>query len=121
MLEKTLEDSLDCKETQPVHPKGNQRWIIIGRTDAETETPILLSPDAKSQLIRKDRDAGKDWRQEEKGTTEDKVVGMHHQLNEHKFEQAPGDAEGQGSLACCSLWGLRGQTLTEQVNNNNII
>ena len=93
-LEKTLESPLDCKEIQPVHPKRNQSWIFIGRTDAGAETPILWSPDAKSWPIRKDPDAGKDWRQEEKGMTEDEMVGWHHQLDGHEFEQAPGDGEG---------------------------
>ena len=86
MLEKTLESPLDCKEIQPVHPKGNQSWIFTGRTDAKAETPILWSPDAKNWLIGKDPDAGKDWRWKEKGMTEDKMVGWHHQLNGHEFE-----------------------------------
>ena len=86
VLEKTLESSLDCKEIQPVHPKGNQSWIFIGRTDAEAEVPILWPPDVKSWLIWKDPDAGKDWRREEKGTTEDEMVGWHHWLNGHEFE-----------------------------------
>ena len=86
VLEKTLESPLDCKEIQPVHPKGNQSWIFIGRTDAEAETPILWLPDAKNWLIGKDPDAGKDWRQVEKGMTEDKMVAWHHQLNGHEFE-----------------------------------
>ena len=86
VLEKTLESPLDCKESQPVHPKGNQSWIFIGRTDAEAETLILWAPDAKNWLIGKDRDPGKDWRQEEKGTTEDEMVGWHHWLNGHEFE-----------------------------------
>ena len=106
VMEKTLESPLNCKEIQPVHPKGDQPWIYIGRTDAEAEAPILWPPDAKSRLIGKDADAGKDWRQEEKGMTEDEMVGWHHhQLNEHWFEQTLGDGEGQGSLACCSPWG----------------
>ena len=88
VLEKTLESPLECKEIQPVHPKGNQLWIFIGRTDAETEIPILWPPDAKNWLIWKDPDAGKDWRWEEKGTTEDKLVGGHDQLNGHEFEEA---------------------------------
>ena len=83
---KILESPLDCKEIKTVHPKGNQSWIFIGRIDAEAETPILGPPDAKSQLIGKDPDAGKDWRQEEKGTTEDEMVGWHHQLDGHEFE-----------------------------------
>ena len=81
-----FESPLDCKEIKPVHPKGNQSWIFIGRTDAETETPVLWPPDAKNWLTGKDTDAGKDWRQEEKGTTEDEMVGWHHQLNGHEFE-----------------------------------
>ena len=86
MLEKTLESPLDCKEIQAVHPKGNQSWICIGGSDAEGEAPILWSPDVKNWLIRKDPDAGEDWRQEEKGTTEDEMVGWHHRLDEHEFE-----------------------------------
>ena len=116
VLEKTLESALDCKEIQPVHPKGNQSWIFIGRTDANTEALILWPPDVKNWLIGKDPDAGKDWSQEEKGTTEDEMTGWHHQLDEHEFEQAPDAGNGQGSLACCSPWGhklwtwLRGWT-----------
>ena len=94
MLEKSLESPLDCKEIQPVHPKGNQPCIIIGRTDAEADAPILWPPDTKRRLIRKDPDAGKDWRQEEKGTTEDEMVVWHQQLNGQEFEQAPEDGEG---------------------------
>ena len=86
VLEKTLESPLDCKEIQPVHPKGDQSWVFIGRTDAEVEAPILWPPDAKNCLIWKDPNAGKDWRQEEKGTTEDEIVGWHHQLKGHEFE-----------------------------------
>ena len=86
VLEKTLESPLDCKEIQPVHPKGDQSWVFIGRTDVEAETPILWPPDAKSWLIWKDHDAGKDWWQEEKGTTEDEMVGWHHRLNGHEFK-----------------------------------
>ena len=103
VLEKTLESPLDCK-IKPVNPKGNPSWIFIGRTDADT--PILWPPDAKSWLIRKDPDAGKDWRPE-KGMTEDEMVGWHHQLNGHEFEQALGVGVGQGSLVCCSPWGLK--------------
>ena len=94
MLEKTLESPLDCKEIKPVHPKGNQSWIFIGRTDAEAETPIFWPPNVKNWPIGKDPDVGKDWRQEEKGTTEDEMVGWHHRLNGNEFEQAPGDSEG---------------------------
>ena len=106
-LEKTLERPLACQEIKPVNPKGTQSWIFIGRTDAEAEAAILWPPDAKSQLIRKDLDTGKGWRQEEKRTTEDKMIGWHHQLNGHEFEQAPGDGDGQGSLVCCSPWGCK--------------
>ena len=106
-LEKTLESHLDCKEIQPVHPKGHQSWIFIGRTDAEAETPILWPPDVKNWLIGKNPDVGNDWRQEEKGTTEDEMVRWHHQLDVREFEQALGVGDGQGSLACCSSWGLR--------------
>ena len=107
VLEKTLESVLDCKEIQPVHPKGNQSWIFIGRTDAEAETPILWPPEVKSWFIGKDPDAGKDWGQEEKGATEDELVGWHQQLNWHEFEQTLGDSGGQGSLVCCSPWGCK--------------
>ena len=98
MLEKTLESSLDCKEIQPVNPEGNQSWLFIGKTDAEAEIPILWLPNVKNWLTGKDPDAGKDWRQEWKGTTEDEMFGWHHQLNGHKFEQVPGVGDGQGSL-----------------------
>ena len=107
VLEKTLEGPLDCKEIQLVHPKGNQSWIVIGRTDAEAETPVLWPPDGKDWLLRKDPDAGKDWRQEEKGTTEDEMFGWHHRLNGHEFGETLGDSEGQRSLVCCSSWGCR--------------
>ena len=110
---KTLESPLDCKEIQPVHPKGNQSWISNGRTDAEAETPILWPPDAKNWFLGKDPDVGQDWRQEEKGMTEDEMVGWHHQLDGHESEQAPGVGEGQGSLACCSPWGVRHHWVTE--------
>ena len=100
--EDTLESPSDCKEIKPVNCKGNQSWIFTGRTDAEAETPILWAPDAKNWLIGKDPDAGKDWRQEEKGMTGNEMVGWHHQLYRHEFEQAPGVGDGQGSLACCS-------------------
>ena len=116
VLEKTLEGPLDCKEIKPVNSKGNQSWIFIGRTDAEAKAPILWPPDAKSWLIGKDPDAGKDWRQEEKGTTEDEVVGWHHRLNGHEFEQVPGVGDGQGSLACCSPWGCKESDMTEWLN-----
>ena len=102
VLEKTLESPLDCKEIQPVHPKGNQSQIFIGRTDAEAEVPILWPPDVKNWLSGKDPDAGKDWRQEEKGMTEDEMVGWHHQLDGHESELVPGVGDEQGGLACCS-------------------
>ena len=104
---------LDCKEIQPVHPKGNQSWIFTRRNDAEAETPILWPPDLKHWLTGKDPDAGKDWRQEEKGTTEDGMVGWHHWLYGHKFEQALGVGDGQGSLACCSPWESKESNMTE--------
>ena len=107
---------LDCKEIQPVHPKGDQSWVFIGRTDAEAETPILWPVDAKSWLIWKDPDAGKDWGQEEMGTAEGKMVGWHHLLNACKFEQAPGDGEGHGSLAWYSPWCRKELDTTEQLN-----
>ena len=121
VLEKTLENPLDCKEIQLVYPEGNQFWAFTGKTDAKAETPILLPPDAKSWLIRKDPDAGKDWGQEEKGMTEDETVGWHHQLNGHKFEQTLGDNEKQGSLVCCSPWDPKESDKTEWLNNNNIL
>ena len=107
VLEKTLESLLDCKEIQPVNPKGNQPWVIIGRTDTQAETPILWPPDVKSQFIGKDPDAGKDWKQKEKGTTEDKMAGGHHRLNGCEFEQGLGDGEGQGRLEWCNPRGCR--------------
>ena len=119
VLEKTLESLLDCKEIQSVHPKGNQSWIFIRRTDAEAETPILWPPNVKSRLIGKDLDAGKDWGQEVKGITEDETVGWHHWLNGHESEQVLGDGEGQGSLACYSPWGCKALNMTERLNNNN--
>ena len=117
VLEKTFESPLDSKETQSVHPKGNQSWIFIGRTDAEAEG-TLWPPDAKNWLIWKDPDAGQDWRREEKGTMEDEMVEWHLQLNGHEFEQTPGDRE-QGSLVCYSPWGNEKLDLSEQLNNNN--
>ena len=104
VLEKTPESPLDSKEIKPVNPKGNQPWILIGRTNAEAETPVLWPLDVKSQLTGKDPDAGKEWGQEEKGTTEDEMVGWHHRLNGHEFKHALGDGEGQESLVCCSPW-----------------
>ena len=117
VLEKTLESLLHNKEIKLVNPKGNQPWIFIGRTDAEPEAPILWLPDTKNWLIEKDPDAGKDWRQGEKWATEGEMVGWHHRLNGHEFEQTPGDGEGQGSLACCSPWGHKELDMTEQLNS----
>ena len=108
--EKTLENPLDGKEIPSVHPKGNQSWIFIGRTDAEA--PIAWPPDEKSKLIGKDSDAGKDWRQKENGATEDETVEWHHWLNKCEFEQVPGDGEGQGSLVC-GPWGSKESDITE--------
>ena len=116
VLEKTLESPLDCKEIQLVNPQGNQSWTFIGRTDAEAEAPILWPPDAKNWLLGKDPDAGKDWRQEEKGITEDSMVGWHHRLDGHEFEQASGVGDGQGGLACCSPWGHKELDTTERLN-----
>ena len=107
---------LDCKEIKPVNPKGNQAWIFIGRTDAEAETPILWLSDVKNRLIGKDPDAGKDWGQEETGVTEDEMVGWHHRLDGHEFQQAPGVGDGQGSLECCSPRGHKGSDMTEWLN-----
>ena len=116
VLEKTLESPLGCKEIKLVNPRGNQSWIFIGRTDAEAETPVLWPLDAKNWLTGKDPDAGKDWRQEEKGTTEDEMVGWHHQLNRHEFEQAPWLSDRQGSLVYCSPWGHKELDTTERLN-----
>ena len=115
VLEKTLERPLDCKEIQPVHPKGNQSWIFIGRTDAEAKTPILWPPDVKNWLIVKHPSAGKDWRQV-KGMTKNEMVGWHHRLCGHEFEQALGVGDGQGSLECCSPWGCKESDTTEWLN-----
>ena len=104
VLEKTLQNPLDCKEIQPVHPKGNQSCVFIGRTDVEAETPIIWTPDSKNSLTGKRPDAGIDWRWEEEGMTEDEMTGWHHQLNGHEFEQIPVDGDGQGSLVCYSPW-----------------
>ena len=116
VLEKTLESPLDSKQIQPVHPKGYQSWIFIGRVVTEAETPILWPPNVKSWFIGKDSDAGKDWGQEEKGTTEDEMVGWHHQLNEHEFEQVPGVGDGQGSLVCCCPWVRKESDTIEWLN-----
>ena len=111
-----LESPMDCKEVQPVHPKGDQSWLFIGRTDTEAETPILWLPDVKNWLIRKYPDAWKNWRQEEKGTTEHEMVGWHHQFNGHEFESTLGVGDGQGGLACCSPWGREELDTSEHLN-----
>ena len=116
VLEKTLESPLDCKEIKPVNPKGNQSWIFIGRTDTEAEAPILWPPDAKNWLIWKDPDARKDWGQEEKGTTEDEVVGWHHRLDGLEFEQALEVGDRQGS----SSWGLKESDTTEWMKQTEL-
>ena len=105
VLEKTLENPLDCKEIQPVHSKGDQSWAFFGRTDAKAETPILWPPHVKSSLIGKDSDAGRDWGQEEKETTEDEMTGWHHRVS-----------DGQGGLKCCDSWGRKESDMTEQLN-----
>ena len=121
LLEKTLESPLDNKEIQPVHPKGDQSWVFIGRTDVEAEALILWPPEAKSRFIGKDHDAGKDWGQEEKGMTEDERVGWHHWLDAHEFEQVPEVGDGQGNLACCSPWGHKELDMTERLNWTELI
>ena len=118
VLEKTIENPLDCKEIKPINPKGNRPWIFIGRTDAVA--PILWPPDAKSWLIWKEPDSRKDWRQKAKGVTEEKMVGWHNWLDGHEFEQAPRDADRQGCLACYSLWGQKELDTAEQLNNKFI-
>ena len=120
VLEKTLESPLDSKQIKQVHPKGNQSWIFIGRTDAEAEAPILWPPDVKNWLIGKDPGAGKDWRQEEKGTTEDEMVGWHHWLDGHGFGWTLGAGDGLGGLECCSPWGRKESDTTERLNDNNL-
>ena len=106
---------LDCKEIEPVHPKGDQSWVFIGRSDAEAETPILWPPNVKSWLIGTDSDAGRDWGQEAKGTTEDEMAGWHHRLDGHEFVWT-GDGDGQGGLACCNSWGRKESDTTERLN-----
>jgi len=116
VLEKTLKSPLDCKEIQPVHSKGDQSWVFFGRTDAKAETPILWPPDAKSWLLGKDSDAGRDWGQEEKGTTEDEMAGWHHWLDGREFEWTLGVGDGQGGLACRDSWGRKELDMTERLN-----
>ena len=115
VLEKTLESPLDCKEIQPVHSEGDQPWDFFGRNDAKAETPVLWPPHGKSWLIGKDSDAGRDWGQEEKGTTEDEMAGLHHRLNGRESEWTLGVGDGQGGLACCDSWGLKELDTTEQL------
>ena len=116
VLEKILESPVDYKEIQPVHSKGDQSWVFIGRTDAKAETPIPWPPHVKNWLIGKDSDAGRDWGQGEKGTTEDEMAGWHHRLDGHEFEETPGVGDGQGGLACCNSWGHRELDTTEWLN-----
>ena len=115
-LKKTLESPLDCKEIQPVHSEGDQPWDFFGRTDAKAETPGLWPPHAKNWLIGKDSDSGRDWEQEEKGTTEDEMAGWHHWLDGHESEWIPGVGDWQGSLVCCGSWGCKESDTTEQLN-----
>ena len=116
VLEKTLESPLGCKEIQPVHPEGGKSWLFIGRTDAEAETTILWPPHVMSWLIGKVPDAGRDWRQEEKGKTKNEMAGWHHRLDGHVFESTPGVCDGQGGLACCDSWGRKELDTTELLN-----
>ena len=116
VLEKTLESPLDYKETQPVHSEGDQPWDFFGRNDAKAETPVLWPPHAKSWLIGKDPDAGRDWWQEEKGTTKDEMAGWHHWLDGHEFEWTPRVSDGQGGLVCCNSWGCKESDMTEWLN-----
>ena len=121
MLEKTLESPLDSKENQPVNPKGNQSWIFIGRNDAKAETPILWPPDGKNWFFGKDANARKSWRQEETRMIEDEMVGWHHWLDGHEFEQALRVGDGQGGLACCDSWGRKESDTTEWLNWSDLI
>ena len=115
VLEKTLESPLDCKEIQPVHSQ-DQPWDSFGRNNVKAETPVLWPPHVNSWLIGKDPDAGRDWGQEEKGTTKDEMAGWHHRLDGCEFEWTPGDGDGQGGLACCSSWGHKELDMTEWLN-----
>ena len=116
VLEKTLESPLDCKEIQPVHSEGDQSWVFFGRNDAKAETPVLWPPHEKSWLIGKDSDARRDWGQEEKGMTEDKMAGWHHWLDGRESEWTPGVGDGQGGLACCDSRGRKESDMTERLN-----
>ena len=120
IIPSTLESPLDFKEIQPVHPKGDQSWVFIARTDVEAETPILWPPDTKSWLVWKDPDAGKDWGEQEKGMTEDEMVGWHHGLNGHEFGWNQGGGDGQGGLACCGSWSCKELDTTERLNWNEL-
>ena len=116
VLEKTLEDPLDCKEIQAVHSEGDQPWDFFGRNDAKAETPVLWPPHEKSWLTVKDSEAGRDWGQEEKGTTEDEMAGWRHWLDGPESEWTPGVGDGQGGLACCDSWGCKESDTTERLN-----
>ena len=116
VLEKTLESPLDCKEIQPVHPKGDQPWVFFGRNDAKAEAPVLWPPHVESWLIGKDSDAGRDWGHEEKRTTQDKMAGWHHGLDRRESEWTPVDGDRQGGLACCGSWGHKESDTTERLN-----
>ena len=116
VLEKTLASPLYCKEIQPVHSEGDQSWVFFGRNDAEAETPVLWPPHSKSWLIGKDSEAGRDWGQEEKGTTEEEMAGWHHRVDGCEFEWTSGVDDGQGGLACCDSWGCKELDMTEQLN-----
>ena len=121
VLEKTLENPMDCKEIQPVHPEGDQSWVFFGRSDAKAETPVLWPPHAKRWLIGKVSDAGRDWRQEEKGMTEDEMAGWHYRLDGREFEWTPRVGDGQGGLACCNSWGRRESDTTERLNWTELV
>ena len=111
-----LESPLDCKEIQPVHSEGDQPWDFFGKNDAKAETPVLCPPHAKSWFIGKDSDAGRDWGQDEKGTTEDEMAGWHHRLDGREFELTSGVGYGQGGLVCCNSWGRKELDMTERLN-----
>ena len=121
VLEKTLESPLDCKEIQPVHSEGDQPWVFFGKNDAKAETLVLWAPHAKSWLIRKHSDAGRDWGQEENGMTEDEMAGWHHQFDGCEFEWTLGVGDGQGGLACCNSWGHKESDMTEWLNWTQLI